>query len=138
MMDLLRDRRTLYSMIVVPILVIPGLMFGMTRAMLRSVAKAENERSPIVILGGEQAPTLAAMIGGNPRFQVVPGDVNFRQHIEDKELRLAVEFPEGFERRLQAGENGGKLAIRIYYHEDEIRSEQALRALQHLLDVYRD
>jgi sodium transport system permease protein len=138
MRDLLRDRRTLYSMIVVPILVIPGIMFGMTRAMLHSVDKAKNERSPIVILGAEHAPALAALIRANPRFEIASGDADYRRRIEDKELRLAVEFPADFESRLHAGETGGKLAIRIYYHEDEIRSEQALRALQHLLDAYRD
>jgi sodium transport system permease protein len=147
MMDLLRDRRTLYSMIVVPILVIPGLMLGLTRAMIRMVEKAEKERAPIVLLGAENAPEIAALIRAHPKFEVVSDAANYRKRIEDKELRLAVEFPPDFERHLredrtlrlgQQVEAGSQPAIRLYYHEDEMRSEQTLRVCERILEAYRD
>ena len=45
MLDTLRDRRTLVSMIVVPLLVIPGFMFGLTELAVKAVQQAAGDRA---------------------------------------------------------------------------------------------
>jgi sodium transport system permease protein len=137
MTDTLRDRRTLVSMIVVPLLVIPGLMFGLTEVGLRMVNKAVTERATVMILGENNAPTLAAQLRANPLLEVLPAHADFAQRIADKQLRAAIELPPGFEAAL-ATEAAAHPTVRISYHEGELRSEQALRKIEATLESYKN
>ena len=53
--DSLRDRRTLISMIVVPTLVMPMIMFGVGMVMTKIIKKAEAETVTIAIVGRARA-----------------------------------------------------------------------------------
>ncbi len=62
LLDSLRDRRTIISMIVVPVLVMPLLMMGMGTMAARLVSKARQEIAKVMVLGGDDSPkTLAAL-----------------------------------------------------------------------------
>ncbi len=138
MTETLRDRRTLVSMIVVPMLVIPGLMFGLGEVAIRMVKKAAGERASVMLLGEENAPRLAARLRAHPLLEVVPPASDYAKRIEDKVLRAAVEFPPGFEAALEAATDGAAPMVRSDYYEEEIRSELALRKIQDLLQQYKD
>ncbi|KPL01753.1 MAG: hypothetical protein AMJ73_09985 [candidate division Zixibacteria bacterium SM1_73] len=56
MLDTLRDRRTLISMILIPIILFPVLMFGMSAVVVMMIKKTEAEVTRIVIIGKEFAP----------------------------------------------------------------------------------
>ena len=132
-LEALRDRRTIISTIVIPIIVFPVIFVafgGLAGAMVKS---AQSERAKIAIMGGENAPEIAAKIGATPGFQVVEAN-DFRTRIEEKRLRAAVEFPRNFERR--DGTNAPRVVI--YFHAGEFRSQSALRNLQKILRDYRD
>ncbi len=53
MVDSLRDRRTLISMIVVPIVLMPMMTLGITLVSLRMAQEARKETARVMILGGE-------------------------------------------------------------------------------------
>ena len=55
--DSLRDRRTLISMIVIPTLLMPIIMFGVGTIMTKVVKKAQDEATTLVILGGADSPS---------------------------------------------------------------------------------
>lgn len=137
LLDSLRDRRTLVSMIVVPILLFPLLTIGFGSLAARQVQRVQRETSSIMILGAEHAPTLAEAIRKTEGFQVAPPASDYVARINDKKLRVAVEFPPGFEEKLRAGE-GTPPAIHIYHYAGEIRSSFALRSLQQILNGFRD
>jgi sodium transport system permease protein len=138
--DQLRDRRTLLSMIIIPALVMPGLMIGMGLIMSKVIKKARQETPSVMILGGEHAPGVVQALqaeknaAGEPRFRVVAAG-DYRQLISDKQLRVAVEIPAGFERALQAGE---PQAVSLYYYEGEMRSGMGASALGEFLRSYRE
>ncbi len=138
MLDTLRDRRTLISMIVVPLLLMPVLIFGMVALSIKLIQRARREGAAIMLLGAEHAPRLAARIRGAEGFQVVPPAEDYARRIEDKKLRAAIEFPPEFEERLAAGEEAADLTVKIYHYQGEIRSTFAVRNLQKLLRDYRD
>ncbi len=138
LIDSLRDRRTLISMIVVPLLLIPVLMFGMAALSVKLIQRAQREGAAIMLLRAEHAPTLANMIRNAAGFEVVPPATDYVARINDKKLRAAVEFPAGFEKRLTAGESTENLTVRLYYYAGELRSTFALRSLQKILRDYRD
>ena len=132
-LEALRDRRTIISTIVIPIIIFPVIFVafgGLAGAMVKS---AQSERAKIAIVGAENAPEVAAQIRAAPEFQIVdPND--FRKRIEEKKLRAAVEFPPNFQRR--DGTNAPRIVV--YFHAGEFRSQGALRNLQKVLRDYRD
>ena len=62
--DTIRDKRTLITMIVVPLALIPLLIGLITKLGQRMVAKAEAEKSTVAFIGGEYAPELRERIAG--------------------------------------------------------------------------
>ncbi len=136
--ETLRDRRTIVSMIVVPVLVMPMLIWGMSSITMRLTRKAQIERFSVMLLGAENAPTLAEILRKSPSLDIQPPDDDYAQRIEDKSLRAAIEFPPNFENRLAAGESDPGLTVTIYFHEGEMRSGFAVSRIKDLLRDYHD
>lgn len=125
--DSLRDRRTLISMIVIPTLVMPGLMFGAGAVMAKIMKKARAEATALVIVGGADSPGVVAALKADPKFRVVETDADFRQLISDKKIRLAVALPPGFEAALAAGT---PQQVTFYHYESEMKSGLGVSAVE--------
>ena len=95
LIDTLRDRRTLISTIVVPIVLFPLLTIGFGMVAARLIEKARQETSAIMVLGEEHAPKLAARLRETEGLRVVPTSDDYVQQINDKKLRAAV-APDSF------------------------------------------
>ncbi len=72
LIDSLRDRRTLISMIVVPVLLIPLLTIGMGVLSAKLVGQAMQEIPKVMILGGEDSPKVTAELRRLEGVQIVP------------------------------------------------------------------
>jgi sodium transport system permease protein len=125
--DSLRDRRTLISMIVVPTLVMPVLMFGVGTIMSKIIKQAREEGSSIVIVGGVDSPGVVAALKAEKKFHLVTPAGDFKQLISDKKIRAAVEIPAGFEASLKAG---GSAVVTIYHYEGELKSSLGVNELE--------
>jgi len=68
LVDILRDRRTLIAMIVVPIVLYPLLMLGSIQAVSYQAESMETERLIIGVLGQSQAEMLQRLIGSWSRL----------------------------------------------------------------------
>jgi sodium transport system permease protein len=133
--DLMRDRRTIISMIVVPVLVIPVLMLGIGGLSVKMVQKAAEEVPSIMILGETNAPGIAARLRALPNITVVPADPDYTNLISNKKVRAAVKLPPGFEEALAAGE---ELTVRILVYQGEIKSQFGADALRGFFNELRD
>jgi sodium transport system permease protein len=80
--DILRDRRTLYSMILMPILLYPLLSIGMGALVGSQIEKMEATRQPVTILGEEHSPAVARAIRESNKFEIIPAD-SLRQGMLD-------------------------------------------------------
>ena len=140
--DQLRDRRTIISMIVVPIVLFPLMTIGFAALALKLVQKAQSEGYTVMLLGAEHAPTLADAIRRAEGINVVPPAEDYAAAISEKKLRAAVEFPPDFEATLlahaAAPDSGQPPVVKIYHYQGEIRSTFAVRTLQKALQEYRD
>jgi sodium transport system permease protein len=125
--DSLRDRRTIISMIVIPTILMPLLMFGVGSVMTKIVKQARDEASALVILGGADSPGVVAALKADKRFRVVESPGDFKQLISDKKIRLAVEIPAGFEASLKTASNQ---AVTIYHYEGELKSSLGVSAAE--------
>ncbi|HEY0864181.1 MAG TPA: ABC transporter permease [Lacunisphaera sp.] len=133
--DSLRDRRTLISMIVIPTLVMPLLMFGVGAVMSKVIKTARDEASAIVILGGTDSPGVVAALKADKRFRIVAADGDYRQLVSEKKIRLAVEIPAGFEAALKAG---SPQTVTLYHYEGEMKSGLGVTAVERFFRDLRE
>ncbi len=136
LIDQLRDRRTVISMIVIPILLMPLLSIGFISLAMRLLQKAQEEGYTVMLIGAENAPTLAEKIGRTESLRVVPYAPDYVQQINNKKLRLAVEFPPGFEQQMTSGSDDLPV-VKLYTFSGELRAQLALRTVQKVIQDYR-
>jgi sodium transport system permease protein len=117
--DSLRDSRTLLSMIAVPVLVMPLLTIGMGALSVTLVSLAMREIPDVMILGGNDSPHVMAELQQLNDVHIVPAKPDYAEEISDKEIRAAVEIPQGFETKLATGESS---TVKIYKYEGELKS----------------
>lgn len=122
--DMLRDRRTVISMILIPTVAMPLLFAGVVFISVRVQRDVAATTPTVVLLGGEDSPAVRQAFLAYDRVKVVPAVADWRRQISDKKLRAAVEIPPGFDATLQRGENA---AAKIYHYEGEVRSDRAAR-----------
>jgi len=135
LIDALRDRRTIMSTIVLPILMFPLLTIGFGSLAARSMQKVEREGSTLMLLGETNAPGLAEKIRAAEGIRLVPPSIDYVALISDKKLRCALEFPPHFEEDIKARRQPG---VKIYHFASEMRSQVAVRAVQKILRDYRE
>jgi sodium transport system permease protein len=135
LVDSLRDRRTLISMIVVPLLVMPLLTIGMGVLSIALVGVAMREVPKVMILGGEDSPNVVAELNKMKDLQIVPAKLDYAEEISNKKIRAAVEIPAGFEAKLAAGDSS---TVNIYMYEGELKSGFGADRLQKFFRELRD
>lgn len=133
--DSLRDRRTLLSMIIIPTLVMPLLMFGVGKTMVTVIKRAKSDVPRIVVVGSADSPDVVAQLQRSPKFHVVPAPADWKEQISDKKIRAAVELPAGFDAGLKTGE---AKPVVIYHYEGEMKSGFAAGELDKFFRELRD
>lgn len=144
--DQIRDRRTLFMVVVLPLLLYPGLAIGMVQA---SFLFREQPRT-VVVLGTANLPETPPLLNGDrfaARWFTSPDDVD-KLHVfrddetsqadpaeakqrpdllaEARELRVLVEQLEGLQRGIEAARKNGNSA-------DEERLSESIRSAKEQL-----
>jgi sodium transport system permease protein len=135
--DMLRDRRTLISAVVFPLVLFPLMSVGIGTLMEKSVKKVKEQASKVMLLGEANAPELAAVLREAEGLEIVPPSENYPQQISDRKVAAAVEFPTGFERAVRQGA-AEPPALNIYYYTAQLRSEAAVRRIEEIVQRYRE
>ena len=135
LIDSLRDRRTVVSMIVVPLVVMPIITIGMGVLSLTLVGLAMREAPKVMILGGQDSPHVLQELNQLKDIRIVPTKPDYANEITEKQIRAAVEIPPGFEAKVAAGEPS---TVEIYMYEGELKSGFGADRLQKFFREYRD
>ena len=133
--EALRDRRTLISSLLVPLLLFPLLTAGLGAAISALVGEAKKEVPAVMILGGEDSPGILAELRGSDKIKVVPTKSNWKDEVINKEIRAAIEIPRGFQDDV-AHQKSATLLIHNY--EGDMKSSIATGNVQKSLEKYRD
>ena len=96
--EALRDRRTLVSSLLVPLLIFPLLTAGLGAAISALVGKAKEEVPAVMILGGDDSPGLLAALRDSKKIKIVAAQQNWKDQIINKDIRAAIEIPPAFSR----------------------------------------
>jgi sodium transport system permease protein len=135
LVDSLRDRRTVISMVAVPLLLMPLLTVGMGVLSAKLVGQAMEEVPKVMILGGEDSPSVRAELDQLKDVQIIPAKPDYAEEISNQQIRAAVEIPKDFDARLDAGE---AMTIKIYMYEGELKSGFGANRLQKFFRDLRD
>jgi len=133
--EALRDRRTLISTLLVPLLLFPLLSVGFGALAVTLVKKAEEETPKVMLLGGTDSPGVLEALRVDKKIEVVPATPDWKEKIVSKEIRAAIAIPDGFEASL-AQQN--PQTIEIYKYEGELKSSISADTVERSLKAYRD
>ena len=133
--EALRDRRTLITMLVVPLLIFPLLSVGFGSLVAVIIGKAQEEVPKVMIKGGEDSPEVVAGLEKTGAVQFVPFQADWQRQIINKDIPLVVEIPAGFEKSLADQRD---LTVTLYDYSGDLKSEVARGKVEKYLDAYRD
>ena len=131
----LRDRRTLISTVLIPLLLFPLMMVGFSSLAVIMIGKAEKETPKIMVLGGEDSPAILEKLRSVDNLEIVPTTDDWKRKISEKEIRAAVEIPKNFEVSL---EQSKPETVQIYFYEGEIKSSFGANRVEKFFKDYRD
>jgi sodium transport system permease protein len=131
----LRDRRTLISTVIVPLLAFPILISGVISLSATLMGQAKKEVPKIMIIGGDDSPDVVADLRANKEIEVVPSADNYKDQISNKEIRAAVVIPKGFQAAITSGKAE---TVEIDFYEGEIKSSYGADHAEKTLKDYRD
>jgi sodium transport system permease protein len=133
--DSLRDRRTLISTLLVPLLLFPILSVGFGALALTLEKKAKEEIPKVMLLGGADSPGALEALRASKKIEVVPATPDWKDKIINKEIRAAVAIPDGFEASLA---QRNPQTVEIYKYEGELKSSISADTVEKELKDYRD
>ena len=96
--ELLRDRKTLFFMVALPILVFP-LIFGVVAYFsTKAVQQAESKVLEYVLVGGEYAPALSKALNDSDDFSIVQltQDSDVKQWVKEGKADFALVVPDSY------------------------------------------
>ena len=133
--EALRDRRTLVTMLVVPLLIFPLLSVGFGSMVAVIIGKAQEEVPKVMIKGGEDSPEVVEGLRKTGAVQVVPFQANWQKQIINKDIPLVIELPAGFEKSLAEQRD---MTVTLYDYSGDLKSEVARGKVEKYFDEYRD
>jgi len=131
----LRDRRTLISTVLIPLLLFPLMMVGFSSLAVIMIGKAEKETPKIMVLGGEDSPAILEKLRSVDNLEIVPTTDDWKKKISEKEIRAAVDIPRNFQASL---EQSKPETVQIYFYEGEIKSSFGANRVEKFFKDYRD
>jgi sodium transport system permease protein len=136
-LEALRDRRTLISTILVPILLFPVLIVGGAYVAGGLISQVNRESLKIMILGGNDSPAVVDGLAKTENLIVVPESPDYTALISNKKIRAAVEIPPGLQSAAD-GADGKVPAVKIYIYAGDLKSATAASRIEKFFADYRD
>ncbi len=142
--DILRDRRTLISMVLLPILLYPLMMGGISLFMKKHMDKVEARVSKVAWIDNDNSIELLKIIESIDGLEVLPGKIDSAMAMElirEREIEVIAIIPAGFSDSLnavlQASSDIDVPGIRLYANMTRTQSEFTVRKITQALVDYR-
>jgi len=133
--EALRDRRTLIVMFIVPLVLFPLVSVGFGAAIAALIGKAKEETPKVMVIGGQDSPSVLSGLNKVPKIQVVPLEANWKDQVVNKQIPVVVEIPEGFERNLAEQK---EQTVLIHDYDGDLKSDTARGKIEKYFNDYRD
>jgi sodium transport system permease protein len=136
MKEVLRDKRTLIFMLVLPTLLVPLLMNVMIGFVVTVEKKARTEILTFAVFGAEHLPDLADAFRKDEGFEEV--DIVTKEAIasaiEENKIKFGLVIPPAAREQIAGGE---QVAVRLYYNNASVTSKVGNRASEVIREFSR-
>ncbi len=142
--DILRDRRTIISTILFPVLMFPVMYLGMGVFMKSRMDDLQEKRSVVAWIALEQTPELVQMVKEADVVDLLTeiSDTSIAiQMMKDKAIDAVIVVPAGFNKRLNdvlTGEDGTSPSIQLFFNNTRQTSEFASKKIFGVINNYRE
>jgi sodium transport system permease protein len=133
--EAVRDRRTVVSTILVPLLLFPVLSVGFAAMAVALVGRAKDEIPKVMLRGGADSPAVVEGLRKLDKIEIVPDSPGWKDQIINKEIRAAVEIPSGFQADVAQQKSD---TVKIFNYQGEMNSEFATEKVEKYMKDYRD
>jgi sodium transport system permease protein len=123
--EAVRDRRTMISSILIPLLLFPVLAVSLGYTAAELFGEVSRQPSRIMILGGEDSPEIVIGLKKAENLRVVPAAANYADLISDKKVQAAIE-------------RGDRPDVKIYMFSGDLKSTNGARRIERFFNEYRD
>jgi sodium transport system permease protein len=134
LLDTIRDRRTIISMIIIPILFFPMMTIGFSAVVSSFITKSKAEIHKVAVINDQASPDLVEMLIASGKVEIVKVD-SAEAAISRKEIRAALVLPADFKQRLLALDSTA--TVTILSDESDSKSEFAADKLKSIVIEYR-
>ncbi len=133
MQDILRDRRTLFATVIIPILLIPLMTFGIPLLFSSTEQQIVEQTQYIAIINYESSEEFTKLIDGSRSLRVVAIDKPIDEAIRNGTISAGIEIPKDFDNRILNEQN---VNITIYYDASSRTSNVAYSKIMQFLSMY--
>jgi len=132
-LDTLRDRRTLYAMIIAPLLVMPLFAILPQKLFASRMKQQEEATIKLAVVRAEEASDLVAYLKDTGQVEIVEPPADLVQALQEGEITAALVVPPGFAQDMAAER---PTQLKVLSDESRMPSSVAANRLRLLLQEY--
>lgn len=132
LIDNIRDRRTLMTAIILPVVLMPMILIGSLKLQEYSIKSAEDKSAKVAFNTEEYAPTLVDYLESNDKIEIVDASDAFEEDFDTGVINVYIEVPEDFETLISESIPAN---IKVYSKTSSIESQQAAQKVRIAIQV---
>jgi sodium transport system permease protein len=130
--DSIRDKRTLWTAVLMPIFLMPAILVGSLKFQEYQLKQTEAKPALVAVQPAGKAPTLVDFLKSQPKFEI-QDIIDIPASIDAGTINIALEVPENFESELHANRAA---KIQVKQKSSNIDSATALSKVQAALALF--
>ena len=136
LIDVLRDRRTLMFMVVIPILITPLLVIGSIKFQEYQNKKSEEKILKIAYINESEDSLTKQLLADQKGVKIIEGVQldSIESYIKSDSLQGGLYLGKGFLKKIKTNSSGD---VKIYYKSSDLMSKSKKR-MQAALDIYKE
>ena len=136
LIDVLRDRRTLMFMVVIPILITPLLIIGSIKFQEYQNKKSEEKILKIAYINESEDSLTKQLLSDQKGVKIIEGVPidSIESYIKSDSLQGGLYLGKGFLKKIKTNSSGD---VKIYYKSSDLMSKSKKR-IQAALDIYKE
>ena len=136
LIDVLRDRRTLMFMVVIPILITPLLIIGSIKFQEYQNKKSEEKILKIAFINESEDSLTKQLLSDQEGVKIIEGVQldSIESYIKSDSLQGVLYLGKGFLKKIKTNSSGD---VKIYYKSSDLMSKSKKR-MQAALDIYKE
>ena len=136
LIDVLRDRRTLMFMVVIPILITPLLIIGSIKFQEYQNKKSEEKILKIAYINESEDSLTKELLSDQKGVKIIEGVPidSIESYIKSDSLQGGLYLGKGFLKKIKTNSSGD---VKIYYKSSDLMSKSKKR-VQAALDIYKE